>query len=84
VIAKCIYDQSGVGETEYSLYWRLLDKRGSSEHLRTTCTAIAPVLELLSDYEVVILGDREFGSVSSGILALIKASEVYYYTTSPK
>ncbi len=78
MIAKCIYDQSGVGETEYSLYWRLLDKkRGSSEHLRTTSTAIAPVLELLSDYEVVILGDREFGSVSSGILALIKASEVY-------
>jgi len=37
------------------LYWRLLDKKGSSEYLRTTCTAITPVLELLSDYKIIIV-----------------------------
>jgi hypothetical protein len=44
------------------LYWRLLDKRGCS-NICEQQALIAPVLELLSDYEVLILGDREFGSV---------------------
>jgi hypothetical protein len=52
------------------LYWLLLDKRGSS-NICEQKALIAPVLELLSDYEVIILGDslrdsfasREFGSV---------------------
>lgn len=44
------------------LYWRLLDKRGCS-NICEQQALITPVLELLSDYEVIILGDREFGSV---------------------
>jgi hypothetical protein len=44
------------------LYWRLLDKKGCS-NIGEQQALIAPVLELLSDYEVLILGDREFGSV---------------------
>jgi hypothetical protein len=44
------------------LYWRLLDKKGSS-NIREQEALIAPVLELLSYYEVIVLGDREFGSV---------------------
>jgi hypothetical protein len=44
------------------LYWLLLDKRGSS-NICEQKALIAPVLELLSNYEVIILGDREFGSV---------------------
>jgi Transposase DDE domain. len=44
------------------LYWRLLDKKGSS-NINEQQALIAPVLELLSDYEIIILGDREFGSV---------------------
>ena len=44
------------------LYWLLLDKRGSS-NICEQKALIAPVLELLSNYKVIILGDREFGSV---------------------
>jgi hypothetical protein len=52
------------------LYWLLLDKKGSS-YIGEQQALITPVLEMLSDYEVIILGDslrdsfasREFGSV---------------------
>jgi hypothetical protein len=52
------------------LYWQLLDKRGCS-NIDEQKALITPVLELLSDYEVIVLGDslrdsfasREFGSV---------------------
>jgi hypothetical protein len=44
------------------LYWQLLDKRGSS-NIDEQKALLTPVLELLSDYEVIVLGDREFGSV---------------------
>jgi hypothetical protein len=51
------------------LYWRLLDKRGCS-NIDEQKALLTPVLELLSDYEVIVLGDgvgprklREFGSV---------------------
>jgi hypothetical protein len=50
------------GKRSISLYWRLLDKRGCS-NICEQQALIAPVLELLSDYEVLILGNREFGSV---------------------
>ncbi len=44
------------------LYWQLLEKRGSS-NLKEQQAVITPVLELLKDYEIILLGDREFGSV---------------------
>jgi len=44
------------------LYWRLLDKKGSS-NISEQEALLPPVLEVLSDYEVIVLGDREFGSV---------------------
>ncbi len=44
------------------LYWDILPKRGSS-NLREQQKLISPVLELLKKYEIVILGDREFGNV---------------------
>jgi len=44
------------------LYWQLLDKRGAS-NIDEQKALLTPVLELLSDYEVIVLGDREFGSV---------------------
>jgi hypothetical protein len=44
------------------LYWRLLDKRGSS-NIDEQQALITPVLELLSSYSVIAQGDREFGSV---------------------
>ncbi len=44
------------------LYWLLLDKKGSS-NICEQKALIIPVLELLSDYKIIILGDREFGSI---------------------
>ena len=44
------------------LYWLLLDKKGSS-NIGEQKALIIPVLELLSDYKIIILGDREFGSI---------------------
>ena len=44
------------------LYWTLLPKLGSSNVTEQT-SAIGKVLPLLKDYQVVVLGDREFCSV---------------------
>jgi len=44
------------------LYWLLLDKKGSS-NICEQKALITPVLELLSDYKIIILGAREFGSI---------------------
>jgi hypothetical protein len=41
------------------LYWQLLDKRGCS-NIDEQKALITPVLELLSDYEVIVLGAREY------------------------
>ena len=43
-------------------YWILLGKRGASR-LSEQQALIQPVLCLLKNYELVILGDREFHSV---------------------
>ena len=44
------------------LYWIILPKKGSS-NLQEQQSLIAPVLSLLKDYQIILLGDREFGSV---------------------
>ncbi len=44
------------------IYWQVLNKRGSS-NLREQQAIIKPVLRLLKNYELVILGDREFHGV---------------------
>ena len=44
------------------IYWLLLDKKGSSS-VREQIALIRPVLKLFAQYEVVILGDREFHGV---------------------
>ncbi len=44
------------------LYWQILSKRGSS-NLQEQQLLIRPILSLLKKYQIVILGDREFGSV---------------------
>ena len=44
------------------LYWEILHKKGSS-NLQEQQNLITPVLSLLQDYQIIILGDREFGSV---------------------
>ncbi len=44
------------------IYWQLLEKKGAS-NLSEQQALIQPVLSLLNNYELVILGDREFHSV---------------------
>jgi hypothetical protein len=44
------------------LYWQILSKRGSS-NLQEQQLLIRPILSLLKKYQIVILGDRKFGSV---------------------
>jgi hypothetical protein len=51
------------GKRAIGLYWRLLDKQGQS-NLDEQKSAIAPVLRLLHDYQLVLLGDREFHSIA--------------------
>jgi hypothetical protein len=47
------------------LYWKILDKRGSSNSEEPK-SLITPILSLFKDYKIIILGDREFGSVKLG------------------
>jgi hypothetical protein len=56
-VISLIWDKRGI-----PLYWQLLNKRGSS-NIAQQQALISPVKELLKDYEIIILGDREFGSV---------------------
>jgi hypothetical protein len=47
------------------LYWKILEKRGSS-NIEEQKSLITPILSLFKDYKIIILGDREFGSVKLG------------------
>jgi hypothetical protein len=44
------------------IYWQLLNKKGAS-NLAEQQAVIKPVLRLLRNYELIIIGDREFHSV---------------------
>jgi hypothetical protein len=46
----------------WPIYWQFLDKRGSS-NLAEQKALLRPVLRLLRNYEIGVLGDREFRSV---------------------
>lgn len=49
------------------LYWEILEKKGKgSSNLAEQQALITPVLALFEGYEIVLLGDREFGSVKLG------------------
>ena len=47
------------------LYWQILPKKGCS-NIQDQKRLISPILTLLKKYELVIIGDREFGSVQLG------------------
>ncbi len=47
------------------VYWELLGKKGSSS-LEEQQRVLSPVLALLKEYKVVVIGDREFQSVKLG------------------
>ena len=45
------------------IYWKMLDKQGNST-LENQQTVLEPVFAALSDYSLLVLGDREFCSVT--------------------
>ena len=57
LVISLIYDKRAI-----PVYIQILDKKGSS-NLAEQQQVIEPVIRLLKDYEIVILGDREFCSV---------------------
>jgi len=44
------------------LYWQILSKRGSSNFQKQQLL-ISPILSQLKKYQLLVLGDREFGSM---------------------
>ncbi len=44
------------------IYWNVLEKKGAS-NLQEQKALIRPVLKLLKDYQITIIGDREFHSI---------------------
>jgi len=57
-VASLIWEQRAI-----PLYWQILSKRGCS-NLSEQKQLLLPILSLLKDYHIVVLGDREFGSVA--------------------
>ena len=57
------------------VYWQILSKRGSS-NFREQQAVIRPVLRLLKNYELVVIGDREFHSVH--LAYWLKKRKVYF------
>ncbi|CAO5001853.1 hypothetical protein [Microcystis aeruginosa] len=47
------------------IYWEILDKKGSS-NLEEQQRVLEKILTVLSGHKIVVLGDREFCSVSLG------------------
>lgn len=45
------------------IYWLLLSKKGSSNFYEQLAT-IRPILKLLKDYKLVVIGDREYRSTA--------------------
>ena len=50
------------------IYWLLLDKKGSSNFYEQVAT-IRPVLRLLKEYKLVVIGDREYRSTAFARMA---------------
>lgn len=63
------------------VYWQLLEKRGAS-NLAEQQALLRPVFKLLKNYELVVLGDREFHSVE--LAKWLKSRKVYFVLRQKK
>jgi hypothetical protein len=59
----------------WPIYWQCLSHNGSS-NLATQQALLRPVLRLLKNYEIVVVGDREFRSVE--LAYWLKQKKVYF------
>ncbi len=60
LMVSIVYEQRAI-----PVYFTLLDKKGNS-NLTQQQQVLSPVLELLEDYKITVLGDREFCGVELG------------------
>lgn len=60
LMVSIVYDKRAI-----PIYWQILKKKGSS-NLQEQQQVMEKVFQVLSDYKIVVLGDREFCSVSLG------------------
>jgi hypothetical protein len=60
LMVSLVYDKRAI-----PIYWQILKKKGSS-NLQEQQQVMEKVFQVLSDYKIVVLGDREFCSVSLG------------------
>lgn len=63
------------------VYWQFLEKRGAS-NLAEQQALLRPVFKLLKNYEMVVLGDREFHSVE--LAKWLKSRKVYFVLRQKK
>jgi hypothetical protein len=63
------------------VYWQFLEKRGAS-NLAEQQALLRPILKLLKNYELVVLGDREFHSVE--LAKWLKSRKVYFVLRQKK
>jgi len=69
-VVSLIWDQRAI-----PIYWLILSKQGAS-NLREQQALLKPVFQLLKNYKIILLGDREFGSV--GLANWLKQKSVYF------
>jgi hypothetical protein len=70
LMVSLIYDKIAL-----PIYWNILDKKGSG-NLEEQKRVLAKVFSVLSGHKIVVLGDREFCSVSLG--TWLQEKGVYY------
>lgn len=63
------------------VYWQFLEKRGAS-NLAEQQALLRPIFKLLKQYEMVVLGDREFPSVE--LAKWLKQRKVYFVLRQKK
>lgn len=72
LVASVIWHQRAL-----PIYWHFLGKDGCSNLAQQQAT-IRPVLQLLKDYEIVLIGDREFHSVHLAYWLRTRRGKVYF------
>ena len=58
------------------IYWEILDKKGSS-NLEEQPRVLEKILTVLSGHKIVVLGDREFCSISLG--KWLQEQSIYFF-----
>ena len=71
LMVSLIYDKRAM-----PIYWKILDKKGSS-NLEEQKRVLEKILTVLSGHKIVVLGDREFCSVSLG--TWLQEQSLYFF-----